>query len=170
MLDESNIEISILVNAIGSPEVKVESEHKPGEPPGEHTADEEVSYDQILSMINTDISSQIFTNKVIIPRMVQRFDQTGKRGAIINALNKSYISDKQLLASVYAATKAFAFTLSLGLQQELDKKIDVLTALPNENPIDLLNSDPFKFIPREEAKDVLLEELNFEIRSQINEE
>jgi short-subunit dehydrogenase len=65
--------------------------------------------------MNTDISSQIFTNKVVIPQLIDRFEKDGIRSAIINVSSSRFISEEDIHTSVYAATKAFTFTLSLGM-------------------------------------------------------
>ena len=42
------------------------------------------NYDEILEMVNSNITAQIFINKFLIPKLVERHDKTGNKGALIN--------------------------------------------------------------------------------------
>ena len=81
------------------------------------------------SMIQINWVSQAFMSNTLIPGMLKRSKEEGKRCAIIDV--SSVLNYVHLINSgVYCATKSFNYTLSSVIRKEVGDYIDVLTVLP----------------------------------------
>ena len=109
-----DLDISILVNNVGM--ARAYQFH-------------EFPQDVLRRNLNVNIGSYAFMTRLILPGMVNRFAQEGKKSAIINV---SSVAENGLVGyrGIYCATKAFVTCFSRALAIEYKGKVDFLCTTP----------------------------------------
>ena len=90
-----------------------------------YLAFEDLSVEEIKTMIDTNITALTYLNKVFTKRLSAR----STKSAIVNVASLAGFYQFPL-CQVYAATKAYVRSFSLGAAKEFDGKIDIYTHSP----------------------------------------
>jgi short-subunit dehydrogenase len=85
--------------------------------------------DMCFNMLNLNVNAVLFLARYYLAKFQKRFEEQGKRSAVINVSSIAALSPG-VKTTVYGATKAFDRIFSIGMQKEYGDHIDVLTVLP----------------------------------------
>lgn len=96
-----------------------------------------------FSLVSVNINAVLFNAKYFLTKFKARFEDSGKRSAIINVSSITALKVVPTL-SVYAASKTFDLILSEGMALEYSQSVDVLTVLPSSTKSNM-NSGRYLF-------------------------
>ena len=113
LLDEIKVDVSILANNAGKATVDPIHKH---------------SISVLFNMVNVNVNSQIFMSRYFLERFQKRFEDSGKKSAIINVSSISALNPFKG-GIPYIATKSFNYAFSNGTALDYPF-IDVLTVYP----------------------------------------
>ena len=134
-LMDIEIDVAVYVNTVGTVPAREDEEAK------EHSSglkSQELERESIrvMSQISQDVNANFFVRNLIIPMFTNRYDTLKQRSLILNLNQSRFLEDEVIQRSLYAASKAFTYSLTLSMAQELASstasKIDILAAVERE--------------------------------------
>ena len=91
-------------------------------------------------MIQVNCIPQVVVTKYLLPKLLKRSIDEGKRGAIINLSSVANYTNLSKTA-VYVATKSYNLSLSKVLSKEYGKHLDIMGVLPGPTRTNMITFD-----------------------------
>ncbi|CAI2359074.1 unnamed protein product [Moneuplotes crassus] len=112
----------------------------------------DLDIDMINTMLQVNLVPQTIITKFMLPKLLERSKNQGKRTAIISLSSVAHYT-RMRRSTIYSATKSFNKTLSDVLRKEYGEHIDIMAVLPGVTKSQMITFDaPFVLQPEQHVR------------------